>query len=263
LPRWIFALTAFASLVLFTFGIAGCAGGASSASTQASSPGTATPQNGATVINNVQEGKWQTCGACGDTGGTGPLATYSFTTGISSPSQDGEATQFSISAAVAFSNAFFFQVQTPVTGQLNSLTYAFDLYIPPGMESAPQAIEFQCQQKLDGWIYNFAWQADYNSNEWRIFNYVTQQWDDSGLPLQRFTPGVWHHIMGQYHDDITGHFVYHDSLTIDGILNPVNIQHDAVFTGANNQFANAIQLDSNSVPAAYNIFVDEMTITYQ
>jgi len=131
------------------------------------------------------------------------------------------------------------------------------------MESAPQAIEFQCQQKLDGWIYNFAWQADYNSNEWRIFNYVTQQWDDSGLPLQRFTPGVWHHVMGQYHDDTNGHFVYHDSLSIDGVLNPINIQHDAVYTGANNQFANAIQLDTNNLPAPYSIYVDEMTITYQ
>jgi hypothetical protein len=44
----------------------------------------------------------------------------------------------------------------------------------------------------------------------------------------------------------------------------VNITHNAFFSGAaNNQFTNAVQLDSNSTPLPYNISVDEMTITYQ
>lgn len=267
MPRWFFTLGVFACMLLMTFGLASCAGGASStASTQTSPPsssGSGTPESGSTVISNVQEGNWRTCGACGDSGGTGPLADFSFTTGISSPSEDGEATQFSIAATVAFSNGFFYQIQTPVTNQFNALTYAFDLYIPTGMENAPQAIEFQCQQILDGWLYNFAWQADYNSNQWRIFNYVTQAWDGTGLALERFTPGTWHHIMGEYHNDTTGHGVFHDALTVDGVRNLINIRHDAVATTRQNQFANAFQLDSNSVPAPYSVYVDEMTITYK
>lgn len=241
-----------------------CGGGASSRPTVASpSSPSPTPENSATVINNVQEGNWRTCGACGDNGGTGPIANYSFTLGISSPSEDGASTEFAIAATVPFTNGYFYQVHDPVSAPFASLVYAFDLYIPQGMENMPQAMEFECQQKLSGWIYNFSWQADYASNSWRIFNYGTKQWESSGLALQRFTPGTWHHIAAEYHNDATSHGVFHDALTIDGVRNPVNIRHDAFFSGDSDQFTNAIELDSNNHPDAYNIYVDLMKISYQ
>lgn len=269
MSRWFLAVGLLATVSLTTFGLVSCGGGASATSTQASAPSPSptpsggTPQGGTTVINNVQEGNWLTCGACGNAGGTGSIANYSFTTGISSPSEDGESTKFSIAATVAFTNAYFYQKHNPVSAQLNSLTYQFDIYIPQGMENAPQAIEFQCQQKFDGWIYNFAWQADYGSNQWRIYDYGARQWQDSGLALQEFTPGTWHHILGEYHNDTVGHGVFHDALTIDGVRNPINIRHDAFFSGENDQFTNSVQLDSNRVPDAYSVYVDQMTITYQ
>jgi hypothetical protein len=44
--------------------------------------------------------------------------------------------------------------------------------------------------------------------------------------------------------------VLHDALTVDGVRMPVNITHNAFFSGAtNNQFTNAVQLDSNSTAA--------------
>src|SRR5262249_38955682 len=78
------------------------------------------------------------------------------------------------------------------------------------------------------------------------------------------TPGTWHHIVADYHNDTTAHTVIHDALTIDGVRIPVNITHNAFFSGAaNNQFTNAVQLDSNSTPAPYSIYVDGMKITYR
>lgn len=266
MPRWFLSVGAFTSVLLTTFGFVSCGGGSSSVTTQASAPSApsgGTPQAGTTVISNVQEGNWLTCGACGNAGGTGSIANYSFTTGISSPSEDGESTEFSIAATVAFTNAYFYQKHNPVSAQLNSLTYQFDLYIPTGMENAPQAIEFQCQQKFDGWIYNFAWQADYPSKEWRIYDYGAKQWQASGLALQEFTPGTWHHIVAEFHNDTMGHGVFHDALTVDGVRTPINIRHDAFFSGGNDQFTNAFQLDSNLHPDAYNVYVDQMQITYQ
>jgi hypothetical protein len=215
------------------------------------------------VISDVQEGNWLTCGACGDSGGTGPIANYSVSVGVSTPSEDGQSADFGITPSVAFSNAYFYQIHNQVTGQISSLTYEFDLYIPEGMENAPQALEFECQQKLEGWIYNFGWQADYGSNRWRIFDYGAKQWQDSGLAFQPFTPGVWHHIVAEYHNDATGHGVFHDALSIDGVRTPVNIRHDAFSSGDPDQFTNAIQLDSNSLANAYNVYVDRMTISYK
>lgn len=180
-----------------------------------------------------------------------------------SPSEDGASTQFSIAATVPYTNGYFYQAHAPISAQFNSLLYEFDLYIPQGMEDLPQALEFECQQKLSGWIYNFSWQADYASNSWRIFNYGAKQWESSGLALQRFTPGAWHHLAAEYHNDAAGHGVFHDALTIDGVRNPINIRHDAFFSGGNDQFTNAIQLGSNNHPDPYYIYVDMMKITYQ
>lgn len=215
------------------------------------------------MIANIQNNNWLTCGACGNSGGTGSTANYSYALGIANPSEDGSSTQFSIAASVAFTNGYFYQEHPVVSNQFAALTYAFDLYIPSGLENAPQAIEFESQQQLDGWIYNFAWQADYASNTWRIFDYGAKQWDPTGIPLQRFSPGTWHHIMAEFHNDASTHSVFHDALTVDGVRTPVNIRHNAVFSGSNDQFTNAVQLDSNSIPSPYNIYVDKMQLTYQ
>jgi hypothetical protein len=225
---------------------------------------TPTPTANATVINHVEESPWLTCGSCGNNGGVGPTATYFDTLGIAAPSEDGSATQFSIAATVPFTNGYFYQQHTPVTTQVGALTYEFDLYIPTGSETLPQAIEFECQQILNGWVYNFSWQALYPGNQWRIFDYGLKRWDATGLTVTRFTPGTWHHIVAEYHNDTVAHTVLHDALTVDGVRMPVNITHNAFFSGAaNNQFTNAFQLDSNSTAAAYSVFVDQMKITYQ
>jgi hypothetical protein len=257
-------------------------GGSGSSSTSASSasssnpsptptPGTVpspsptpTPTSNATVLNRVEESPWLTCGNCGNTGATGATAAYSDTLGIATPSEDGSSTQFTIAATVPFTNGYFYQSHTPVTKQINALTYEFDLYIPAGSETLPQAIEFECQQILNGWVYNFSWQALYPGHQWRIFDYGLKRWDATGIAFTRFTPGTWHHIMAEYHNDIVAHTVLHDALTVDGVRIPVNITHNAFFSGAvNNQFTNAVQLDSNSTAAAYGVFIDQMKITYQ
>jgi hypothetical protein len=220
---------------------------------------------GATVIDNIEDAnQWQTCGACGNDGAGGPTASYSVTVGMASPSEDGSSTRFAIAASVPYTNAYFYQVQSPIRGQIDLLQYEFDLYIPAGLENAPQAIEFECQQQLHGWIYNFSWQADYASNMWRIFNYGAKTWEPANVPLQHFTPGTWHHIVAEYHNDAASHSVFHDALTVDGVRAPVNIRHAAFFSGdANDQFSNAFQIDSNSVPTAYRVFVDRMRVTYK
>jgi hypothetical protein len=278
---WQAAQTCSAILALSLL-LASCGGNGGSSTTSASSqpatnatptptPGTGpspspspTPTSNTTVINKVEESPWLTCGACGNNGGVGPTATYFDTLGIAMPSEDGSATQFSIAASVPFTNGYFYQKHTPVTTQIGALTYEFDLYIPTGSENLPQAIEFECQQILDGWVYNFSWQALYPGNQWRIFDYGLKRWDATGLTVTRFSPGTWHHIVAEYHNDTVAHTVLHDALTVDGVRMPVNITHNAFFSGAvNNQFTNAVQLDSNSTAAAYSVYIDQMKIMYQ
>jgi len=222
-----------------TLGLVACGGNAASNSTTTSalpsaSPtpnpapsATPTPSANATVIDHIEESPWLTCGNCGNNGATGPVAAYSDTLGIAVPSEDGSSTQFSIAATVAYTNGYFYQRHTPVTSQINALKYEFDLYIPQGSGTLPQAIEFECQQVLNGWVYNFGWQALYpGSSTWRIFDYGLKRWDDTGIAFSHFTPGTWHHIVAEYHNDTVAHTVLHDALTVDGLRTPVNITHN-------------------------------------
>jgi len=217
------------------------------------------------VLDNVEDGSWQTCGACGNDHATGAIAPNQFINGVVSPSEDGASTQFSISPVVPYTDTYWFQTHNPVSGQINALTYEFDLYIPNGSETAPQAIEFECQQQLGGWVYNFGWQANYITHEWRIFDYGSATWQASGVSFQTFTPGTWHHILAEYHNDVASHTVLHDALTVDGTRYPVNQRHNAFFGGSGfvNKLTNAVQLDGNSRPDAYSVYVDKMRITYR
>lgn len=98
---------------------------------------------------------------------------------------------------------------------------------------------------------------------WRTFDYGSKSWNATPIPFTAFTPGTWHHILAEYHNNVTTHTVYHDALTVDGVRYPVNITHSAFNSGAGDQFTNAVQLDINSAGTPYNIYVDRMRITYR
>jgi hypothetical protein len=217
-----------------------------------------------TVLDNLEDTTaWKTCGNCGNTGATGATAPYSFAPGIASPSEDGASTKFSIAATVPYTNAYFYLVHAPVLHGFAQLTYSFDFFIPVGMQDAPQAFEFECQQILGGYVYNFGWQANYVSDEWRTFNYGAKAWVSASILQQHFTAGVWHHIVAEYHNDAVNHVAYFDALTVDGIRFTVNAQHPAFFSGSNNQFTNAVQLDSNGKALPYSVYIDKMKIGYR
>lgn len=232
------------------------------ASTASPTP-TPAPTSNTTFLNEIQQWTgWQTCGACGNTGGGGAVATYSMIRGIGFPSLSGSSAEFTIGGTYPYADAYWYYRHSALSKAFKTLRYEFDLYVPSGSQNAPQAIEFECQERLNGYVYNFAWQALYAGNQWRVFNYTLKRWESSGIPLTRFTPGTWHHIVAEYHNDPATHTTYHDALTIDGVRYPLSIKHAATPTTAGNEFTNAFQLDLNSVPTPYKVYVDNMKITY-
>lgn len=215
------------------------------------------------VLNEIQQATgWQTCGTCGDSGGDGALASYSMIRGITFPTLSGSSAEFKIGGTQPYANGYWYINHQAPTKAFSSLRYEFDLYIPSGMENAPQAIEFEVQQKLGGRIYNFAWQAVYPGGRWRVFNYTTRVWEDSGLAFVRFTAATWHHIIAEFHDDSATHIAYHDALTIDGVRHPLKITHLGTPTSTGTKFTNAFQLDLNGSATDYKVYVDNMKITY-
>jgi hypothetical protein len=229
-----------------------------------SSGDTSGSSSGLTVLDRIEEqSEWQTCGNCGNSGASGATASYTMTRGISSPSTDGSSSQFWIGGPYAFKNAYWYigHSNSPST-PVNYLKYEFDIYVPGQYVSAPQAIEFECQQKANGYVYNFAWQADYARAQWRIFNYVTRAWEATNVPLKKFSGDTWHHVIAEYHAQ--GSNVVHDALTIDGIRYTVGITHGAKYVGGTSHYlTNAFQLDLNGSATNYKVYVDGMKVSYK
>jgi len=229
------------------------------ASSSAPAPNDGTPQD-ATVIAGIQNQQgWQTCGGCGNVGGAGQGPDYHLAQGIGNPSLSGHAADFFVDGGPAYTGGYYFIEQPTLANPLTYLRYEFDLYIPGQYASAPQALEFEVQQTVNGDTYNFAWQADYDSNGWTVFNYTTKTWEPTGIPLQRFAPDTWHHIVATFH--AAGTQAIHDTLVVDGqIFNP-NISHQATHTGTRAEFTNGFQVDLNSASTPYHVFVDNMKMT--
>lgn len=254
-------------ITLLCFFLFGCSGTktnapALTAGPQPDPPVTGGQPSGTTAFDNIQQAPgWQTCGNCGNSGAAGATATYSMAQGITSPAESGASAEFSIGGPYPYTNAYWYYRHPARSTAMSSLVYQFDIYIPTASENAPQAIEFECQQRLDGYIYNFAWQADYASNQWRFFNYTAKQWEASGIALQRFAGGGWHHIIAEYHNDAVAHTTYHDAFTIDSTRHVVNAVHAATATTTQgNDFTNAFQLDLNGAPVPYQVYVDQMRV---
>lgn len=183
------------------------------------------------------------------------------TRGITSPSKDGSSTEYWIGGSYPYKNGYWYIHQTAPTTPVKYLKYEFDLYVPKTYATAPQAIEFECQQKVSGYVYNFAWQANYAGKAWRIFDYVNRKWVASGLGFSGFTPDRWHHIIAEYHAEGTS--VVHDALTVDGVRKVVGLRHGAKAATSGRYLTNAFQLDLNGQATDYKIYVDGMKVSYE
>jgi hypothetical protein len=216
-----------------------------------------------TTWSRIEESSdWETCGNCGNTGASGATATFSMVRGVTSPNLDGSATEFKISGSTAYKNAYWYLKRYdgpshPVT----YVKYAFYIYVPSTYVNAPQGIEFHVQQKADGRIYDFAWQAEYPGHVWRTFNYALREWQSSGLAFAGFTGGKWHHVIAEGHAE-NGQVV-HDALTIDGVRHALSIHQAAPATTSGTYITNSFQLDMNKSATDYHVYVDKMSVTWQ
>ena len=211
------------------------------------------------ALFNLDQQTWNTCGSCGDSGGGGALAKYGASVGANQYSEDGFDTSFWIVPNARYENAYFWQEHTAPAGALLYASYEFDLYIPDGQQSAPQAIEFEIFQRLNGWVYDGGWQIDYADGAWRTFDYVAHEWKATTIPFEQFSADTWHHLAAEYHTEAASHTIFFDSLQIDGKKYWLNLWHAAFWSGnLTNKFTHAFQLDGNANATPYSVNVDKM-----
>lgn len=206
---------------------------------------------------NLDESPWSTCGACGNSGGTGTIAGHS--NAIQPFSRDGAAVQFAIVPSGSYQNIYWYQKRA-IDCTTTQSTTEFDIYIPSAAASVAQ-FEFGNYQQCSKFNYNGAWQANRTLKVWRVFNLGAHRWDATTIPLN-LAPDTWHHIKATYHRDLVAHVGYRDSLVIDGTIYPVALKYPAVaVTSTTNFLSDAFQLDGDKAGDAFSVFVDKYTLS--
>ena len=242
------------------------------------------------VLGDLDERDWNECDpahSCNSGGNQEP--TPPEVEWLQSPNQDGQSVKFPTqNPADPYNTAYWWVVHTAPQSLAHYYKYELDLWIPSGFGNTPQGIEWECQQTVNGYVYNFAWQAQYVrstsgglDNRYKVYRYPSSSggggWEEVGLPLTRYPENQWTHIVAEYHVDQSG-TVWHDALTISNSLGTTrldpywydpgtgaykSISHVPPFwSGRDNQFSNAFQLDVNSSGTEYHVFVDKVRLTY-
>ena len=242
------------------------------------------PVSTSLVYSDIDDGgQWSQCqNGCADSGGTGPQPQTNQGL-VATPSQDGSAHWFWIGGAFSYANSYWYVQRTGSTNPPNPQAlaihhiYSFALWIPAGEESNPQAIEWELHQQFHGWVYNAGWQALYvGSGDPTKMLIRTFQWNptpsgpakgwySTGVLIPQFSPNTWHQVQVENH--IANNTVYFDDIVVDSVTyipNSPGASHQAIYAGPSytDKFNNAVQLDLNNAPLPYDVYLDNMKITY-
>jgi hypothetical protein len=204
------------------------------------------------------------CNPCSD-------FSFSMTYGISNPSLSGNATEYSISGSEAYWDALFtnhligpFSTEglpdpnQTLVPQYHNFTY--DVYFYSGHLGLSQALEFDINQFFNGNGYVFGHQCVIEDNTWDIWNAAKHTWVNTGISCNPISYS-WNHLTIQVKRTSDNQLLY-ESITLNGVTNNVNQYYNpGSYPGWYGLTIN-YQQDGNYEESPYNVFLDELTFSY-
>jgi hypothetical protein len=218
------------------------------------STSTTTAPAGAITYANLEDGAgWSNCGACAGANGAGPVVPYSMTT-ATSPSLDGSSANFWIGGTTPYGDALWWK-QLGANSAVSHFQY--DVYFYLKNSAAPQALEFDVNQTINGYQYIFGTQCNIRGDHaWDVWDY-NQHWVSTGIACSAPTAYTWHHLTWQF-ERASGkmHFI---SVTLDGVTHYVN-RYQTPKPKTTNELNVAFQMDGNSSMTNYNVWLDKVSL---
>src|SRR5579872_38705 len=224
--------------------------------TPASTP-TPTPTPNGTTISDIQKlPGWENCtAACTNT----PLAVFSMTQAVASPSLSGASARFQLLAGTQpFGSALWFKF----LGSFNNAThFVYDLFFYVDNPSASQALEFNVSQSANGSRYSFSTQCDLaGQHVWRVWEPVAQKWIASSVPCVQPSPNTWNHLIWEFERDSTGNVIF-QAVTLNGNRGAVNLSMPHV-ADSQSGLDVAFQADADIAATPYSVWLDNISLTY-
>ncbi|MGB7133589.1 MAG: Ig domain-containing protein [Candidatus Sulfotelmatobacter sp.] len=198
---------------------------------------------------------------------------FSMTQNVTSPSISGEASEFNVGGSAPFGDGLFNNhLIGPGSSQglpdsnntlvptLHNFTY--DVYFYGDNLGLSQALEFDINQFFDNNSYIWGHECRIASgNEWDVWDNQNQQWKPTGVPCHP-NSNSWNHLTIQVQRNSNDELVY-QSITLNGVT--YNLNWTFPHGSAQGWYGVTInyQMDGNSQQNSYNVYLDNLTFSYQ
>jgi len=253
-------LVALSVALLASTLVGGCGSNAAPPNTPTPAPPPApppVPPSNSTTIADIQNlGGWETCtAACAGA----PLAVFSMTQGVTSPSLSGASARFQLLAGTQpYGGALWFKY----LGSFDNAThFVYDLFFYLDNPAAPQALEFNVSQSANGSWYNFATQCDLAGNQaWRVWDPVALKWTPSGVSCVRPAANTWNHLVWEFERDSMGNVIF-TAVTLNGSRQTVNLSMPHV-ADSQSGLDVAFQVDADLNATLYSVWLDKISLTF-
>ena len=226
------------------------------------------PPASARTWNHVEEKSgWSDCGACaGNTSGTGPVGTFWFKQGVTSPALDGKSMEAYIGGWVPWADAVYayhFGPQNWANHMLYTVHFLWNASKTRSGDGAyvVQGVEFDSYFYTSGFKYMFGTQCDYAGGYWGIWNGPNNKWQNTSLKCNKFPPNSWHTITWYGERDQSTKKLHFVALAVDGKQSSIDGWMDAV--GSSNVDDSGIQFqqDSDQFGSPWNAWIDQVSFT--
>jgi len=219
-------------------------------------PPPASPSQAKVFSNIDQMSGWESCDICAGPGGQGPTDTHWQAQFQTSPSQDGSSSQFFLGGSTPFSDALWWK-QLGGIDSVRFFKYDVDFFFTD--PNAPEALEFDVNQSVNGRKYIFGTECDFvGVKQWRVWDYYAQ-WQATGVPCTAMKPNTWHHLTWEFERtlDTHTHFI---AVTVDGVRQMVNRYYRPGFSSVH-ELNVAFQMDGNANMTPYHVWLDKVNLT--
>jgi len=197
---------------------------------------------------------WTTCtSTCSGGDGT---AIFSMSQDQASPSLSGSSTLFSYKGGPAFSHILWAK---HLSGNGTAGNFVLDLYYYIDQPGNAQGLEYAANQQLTGGWYKFSTQCSFADKLWRVWDSEHGGWVATTAPCTRPPADTWQHLTFQYQR--TNDQAVFVAITVNGEKYNVNQSFSPQANTGSASVGVHFEMDGDSTAQAYNVWIDEMSLS--
>jgi hypothetical protein len=184
-------------------------------------------------------------------------ATSTMTPDQQDPSLSGHSSKFTLGGETHYSNALWWK---QFGMDKKSKHFVYDLYFYLNDAHAPQALEFDINQGMDGVRYTWGTECSYrDSGHWDIWNPEGGEWVTTSVKCPEVEANTWHHLIWTV-ERVDGKLHY-ISVELDGKVSEVDKYFNPQRDWPGEILTVAFQMDGNYRQDPYKVWLDNVTLS--